>query len=137
MLTTLKLIEIILLCFIRLLAVESCIHPFNGFDLSPLSSKPYWIFRNEIGFNFFPGQTKNILIYASFCKNFENYILVQFVLILKDLPVCNGSSACLFNPNLPSESVVIGNYTTNPFVSTGNYLDYINLFYPSLFEWNL
>jgi hypothetical protein len=32
-----------------------------------------------------------------------NYILVQFVLILKDLPVCNGSSACLFYPNLPSE----------------------------------
>jgi len=43
-----------------------------------------------------------------------------YIFILKGLPVCNGSSACLLYPNLPSQTLVIGNYTKNPFVSGGN-----------------
>jgi hypothetical protein len=80
MLKSLKLSAIILLCFSRSLAVDSCIHPLDGFDLSPLSSKPYWIFKNEIGFNFFPGQTKKFLVYASFCKNFESKLSLVLIL---------------------------------------------------------
>ena len=38
------------------------------------------------------------------------------------MPVCNGTSACLLYPNSPQQTLVIGNYTKNPFAPGGIYL---------------
>ena len=65
------------------------------------------MFDIEEGCGFLPNTNDKCTIDVAFCKPFEN------------LPKCNGSSACLLYPNKPQNTLIIGNYTGEPFISAG------------------
>ncbi len=78
------LLAFILFCLIsfstELSRPQLCIPLFNGYELNSLTAKPYWIFKIEEDCNFLPGQEKQCLIYATFCKKFES--MLRLVLVL-------------------------------------------------------
>jgi hypothetical protein len=85
MITSLILRNIIFLSGIRLSATQSRMQQYKDFDLSPLSAKEYWMFKNEIGFDFFTGQMKHFRIYVSFAKPLGS--MLSLVLIINHVDV--------------------------------------------------
>jgi|688.fasta_scaffold477904_1 hypothetical protein len=85
MIASLILRNIIFLSGLTLSSTQSEMQQFNGFDLSPLTAKKHWMFKNEKGFNFFTGQMKHFRIYVSFAKHLES--MLSLVLIINHVDV--------------------------------------------------
>lgn len=82
-----------------------CIPP-KGYDISPLTSPPYWSFNITSGCGIVNEKLDKCFLLASFCKPLD-----------EDILGCGGASACIRYPNNPQSTLIVGNYSEDPFTA--------------------
>lgn len=95
----------------------------------PYFRPPYWSFNIKEGCALETNSSDACSLYIAFCKPVESKQIYQkFFYISKflnpnflDTIDCNGAGSCLRYPNQPGSTVVVGNYTADPFNSFGKF----------------
>ena len=86
---------------------DVCKAPASHYNIENLTSPPYWTFKIASGCTILTNSSEECKLNVAFCKKLEN------------LNGCDGSSACITYNDQMTTSLIIGNYTKDPFTSEG------------------